>query len=105
MSIYTAYTAMGAVTGDGDTRHQGDLILVNPKPETKKPPFFKVVLLNDDFTPMEFVVQVLREVFHKMQEEAQNIMLEVRAGLPPSRFRPGSPRAAGPPLRAPRPPA
>ena len=48
--------------------------------EVKKvepPPLYKVVLLNDDFTPMEFVVMVIQEFFHKDQETATRIMLQV----------------------------
>ena len=48
--------------------------------EAKKvepPPLYKVVLLNDDFTPMEFVVMVIQEFFHKDQETATRIMLQV----------------------------
>jgi ATP-dependent Clp protease adaptor protein ClpS len=42
-----------------------------------RPPMFRVVMLNDDYTPMEFVVLVLMEVFHKSQSDAARIMLEV----------------------------
>lgn len=41
------------------------------------PPMYQVVLLNDDYTPMEFVVHVLRQVFHKTTPEAERIMLKV----------------------------
>ncbi len=44
---------------------------------TKPPPMFKVLLLNDDFTPMEFVVTVLERFFGKTREQATNIMLKV----------------------------
>ena len=47
------------------------------KPKTKKPPLYKVIMLNDDYTPMEFVVLVLQEFFRKTQEEATEIMLHV----------------------------
>jgi ATP-dependent Clp protease adaptor protein ClpS len=47
------------------------------KEETKVPPMYKVVLLNDDFTPMEFVVAVLKKYFNKSQEAATEIMLRV----------------------------
>ncbi len=47
------------------------------KPELKKPPMYKVVLLNDDYTPMEFVVQVLEMFFHMNREKATQIMLAV----------------------------
>ena len=52
-------------------------ILIDSKIETKKPSMFKVVLLNDDYTPMEFVVYVLEKFFNKNQEEATQIMLHV----------------------------
>jgi ATP-dependent Clp protease adaptor protein ClpS len=45
--------------------------------KTAKPPLFKVILLNDDYTPMEFVVEVLKAVFHKPHAEATRIMLHV----------------------------
>lgn len=52
-------------------------IAVKAKPKTKKPSLYKVMLLNDDYTPMEFVVQVLEQFFNKSQEEATRIMLHV----------------------------
>jgi len=45
----------------------GGLALQESKPELKKPPLFKVVLMNDDYTPMEFVVEVLESVFRNEQ--------------------------------------
>jgi ATP-dependent Clp protease adaptor protein ClpS len=45
--------------------------------KTKRPPLYKVILLNDDYTPMEFVVDVLKVVFHKPHAEATRIMLYV----------------------------
>jgi ATP-dependent Clp protease adaptor protein ClpS len=50
---------------------------VRPETRTKKPPMYKVILLNDDYTPMEFVVQILMVVFHKDHAEATRIMLHV----------------------------
>ena len=47
------------------------------KPKTKKPPMFDVVLLNDDFTPMDFVVYVLKEIFNYTNQQANEIMLKV----------------------------
>lgn len=44
---------------------------------TKRPSLYKVLLLNDDYTPMEFVVHLLREVFHRSEQEAVQIMLKV----------------------------
>ena len=45
------------------------------KPKTKQPPLHKVILLNDDYTPREFVVVVLRTVFHTTDDQAYGIML------------------------------
>ena len=55
---------------------------VKERPQTKKqePPVFKVVLLNDDYTTMEFVVSVLESVFQKSPAEAYRIMMQVHVG-------------------------
>ena len=47
------------------------------KPKTKKPPMFDVILLNDDFTPMDFVVHVLKEIFNHTDQVANEIMLKI----------------------------
>lgn len=63
---------------------EGEVLTAQPNVRTARPPFYKVVLLNDDFTPMEFVVKVLENIFHKDANEAVRIMLEVHnkgAGL------------------------
>ncbi|OHC80278.1 MAG: ATP-dependent Clp protease adaptor ClpS [Rhodospirillales bacterium RIFCSPLOWO2_12_FULL_67_15] len=52
-------------------------IAVKTRPKTKKPSLYKVLLLNDDYTPMEFVVHVLERLFGKSHEEAIRIMLHV----------------------------
>jgi ATP-dependent Clp protease adaptor protein ClpS len=52
-------------------------ISIKPKPSTQKPSMYKVLLLNDDYTPMEFVVQILETFFNKSREEATRIMLHV----------------------------
>jgi len=55
-----------------------DTLLLEPtKPKLKKPPLYKVILLNDDFTPMEFVVHVLEAIFGHNRESATRIMLNV----------------------------
>ena len=61
---------------DGETRRQTGIVTA-VKPKTKKPSMYKVLLLNDDYTPMEFVVVVLMRFFSKSQEEATQIMLHV----------------------------
>ena len=55
----------------------GDEVLEKPKEKTKRPEMFKVVLLNDDYTTMEFVVMVLQQVFNKPEPEAYRIMMKV----------------------------
>jgi ATP-dependent Clp protease adaptor protein ClpS len=67
---------------DGPRRDNGDGesktgIVTKTRPKTKKPNLYKVLLLNDDFTPMEFVVLVLQRFFNKGQEDATRIMLHV----------------------------
>ncbi|MGD1990700.1 MAG: ATP-dependent Clp protease adapter ClpS [Chromatiales bacterium] len=54
-----------------------DLATLEAKPKLKKPPLYKVILLNDDFTPMDFVVDVLQRFFRMDQEKATQIMLHV----------------------------
>jgi ATP-dependent Clp protease adaptor protein ClpS len=59
-------------------RNVGDELLVQEsKPKLKRPPLYKVILLNDDFTPMEFVVDVLMNFFGMNEEKATQIMLHV----------------------------
>lgn len=64
-----------ANTGGGDDSRTG--IVTKTRPKTKKPSLYKVLLLNDDYTPMEFVVIVLQKYFGKSREEAERIMLHV----------------------------
>jgi ATP-dependent Clp protease adaptor protein ClpS len=52
-------------------------VISETKPKTKKPSMYSVLLLNDDYTPMEFVIIVLTKIFNKKQEEATQIMLHV----------------------------
>ncbi len=54
-----------------------DLALEEVRTEIKPPPMYKVVLLNDDFTPMEFVVDVIQTFFHLGHDRATQIMLHV----------------------------
>lgn len=54
-----------------------EIAVKEAKPRLKRPPLFKVLILNDDYTPMEFVVQVLEQFFHMSQEKATEIMLHV----------------------------
>ncbi len=64
--------------GDGEGEGEGKTgIVTKTRPKTKKPSLYKVLLLNDDYTPMEFVVVVLRKYFNKGPDEATRIMLHV----------------------------
>lgn len=59
------------------TRRQADSLLEAERVTAKPPPLFKVLLLNDDYTPMDFVVYVLQRFFGKNLEQATVIMLKV----------------------------
>jgi ATP-dependent Clp protease adaptor protein ClpS len=63
--------------GDSGDRGIGTGIVTKTRPKTKKPSLYKVLILNDDYTPMEFVVHVLERFFAKPREEAVQIMLHV----------------------------
>ena len=82
----TNNTSMGGVRGlsmSGDKNgSRGDDegktgLVTKTRPKTKKPSLYKVLLLNDDYTPMEFVIHVLERYFNKGREEATRIMLHV----------------------------
>src|SRR5476649_2189559 len=68
-------------TMNGDDKRSDDGqqigVVVKTKPKTKKPSMYKVLLLNDDYTPMEFVVHILEKIFNKNREQAVEIMLHV----------------------------
>ena len=56
----------------------GDTILASKsQSKTEKPPLYKILLLNDDFTPMEFVASIIQKVFNKTQDDATRIMLQI----------------------------
>ena len=64
--------------GDDHSRPERQTgLLLKPRPKTAKPSMYKVLLLNDDYTPMEFVVHVLEKFFNKNRQEATDIMLHV----------------------------
>ena len=73
--------------GDDDRKRRGDpgapggtpgsAVITKTKPQTKRPNMYRVLLLNDDYTPMEFVVLVLERFFNKDREAATRIMLHV----------------------------
>jgi ATP-dependent Clp protease adaptor protein ClpS len=63
-------------------QHKDDSVLEAKKAKVKLPPMYKVMLLNDDYTPMEFVVLVLQKFFSMTRERATQVMLKVhREGM------------------------
>lgn len=61
----------------GDQPEEKTGILLKTRPRSKKPSMYKVLLLNDDYTPMEFVVHVVERFFNKNRQEATDVMLHV----------------------------
>ena len=62
---------------DIDKYRRLDVAVEEAQPEVERPPLYRVVLLNDDFTPMEFVVDVLESIFGMQRTRATQVMLEV----------------------------
>ena len=62
---------------DERTQQGHGLVVEEAQPRTKRPPLYQVVLLNDDYTPMEFVVDVLEHIFAMDRTRATRVMLEV----------------------------
>ncbi len=60
-----------------ESQHDRGIALEEARPEVKRPPMYKVVLLNDDFTPMDFVVDVIQTFFALGHDRATQIMLHV----------------------------
>ena len=60
-----------------DMDQDGGLLTETSKPELKRPPMYKVILMNDDYTPMEFVIHILENFFSMEREKATQIMLKV----------------------------
>ena len=62
---------------DNDSVDGFDLAVEEARPKLKEPPLYRVVLINDDYTPMEFVVDILESVFGMERTRATQVMLEV----------------------------
>jgi ATP-dependent Clp protease adaptor protein ClpS len=58
-------------------QHEDDIVVEESRPKQKKPRMFQAVLLNDDYTPMEFVVELIEQFFYKSRENATQIMLKI----------------------------
>lgn len=61
----------------GSNEFDGNLAVLEAKPKLKRPPMYKVLMLNDDYTPMDFVVEILERFFAMSREKATKIMLTV----------------------------
>lgn len=64
-------------SGSGSGPGSGTATITKPKSQTKTPSLYRVILMNDDFTPMDFVIHVIQKFFNKDMEEATRIMLQV----------------------------
>ncbi len=73
----TGFIAACPIFFGGMAQHKDDTILGAQRSKLKPPPMFKVMLLNDDYTPMEFVVIVLQKFFSMTRERATQVMLKV----------------------------
>ena len=73
LPLWASDDKRGGGTDNGTTTG----VVVKARPKTRKPAMYKVLMLNDDYTPMEFVVHVLERFFQKTREEATRIMLHV----------------------------
>lgn len=77
------FSAAGGDKRDDDRRGGADDddgqvgVVTQTRPKTKKPSLYRVLMLNDDYTPMEFVVHVLQRIFNKSQDDSVKVMLHV----------------------------
>ncbi len=65
---------------EGDDQHEaggGTVVVSRPRLRTKEPALYRVLLHNDDFTPMDFVVEIIQSIFNKDRQKATQIMLDV----------------------------
>ena len=68
---------MSSEREDGQEKSGHSLVVEEAQPRLKKPPLYQVLLINDDYTPMEFVVDVLQRIFGLDRPKATRVMLEV----------------------------
>ncbi len=58
-------------------QHDNGVVVQEAKPKLEQPPLYKIILINDDYTPMEFVVDVLETFFNMTREQSVQVMLQV----------------------------
>ncbi|KAF0139760.1 MAG: ATP-dependent Clp protease adaptor protein ClpS [Rhodospirillaceae bacterium] len=68
---------VGIMSDNNNDEDTNTSVAIKNRPKSRKPAMYKVLMLNDDYTPMEFVVHVLEHIFNKTHEEATRIMLNV----------------------------
>ncbi|MFK7794450.1 MAG: ATP-dependent Clp protease adapter ClpS [Gammaproteobacteria bacterium] len=67
------------MSSDNEYQNDDGLAVEEDRPKVKQPPMYQVVLLNDDYTPMEFVVHILESFFNMGREQATRVMLNVHS--------------------------
>jgi ATP-dependent Clp protease adaptor protein ClpS len=72
-----AYTMQAERERDGGSGGRGTSVITRVQPKVKKPSLYRVLLINDDYTPMEFVIHILERFFQKDRDAATRIMLQV----------------------------
>jgi ATP-dependent Clp protease adaptor protein ClpS len=77
VALYRTFERTRRAMSEEHTQQGHGLIVEEARPQTKRPPLYQVVLLNDDYTPMEFVVDVLEHIFGLDRTSATRVMLEV----------------------------
>ncbi len=60
-----------------DKEYDDALVVEEVRPKLKRPPLYKVILLNDDFTPMDFVIEILMDFFAMPEQKATQVMLQI----------------------------
>jgi len=75
--IYLTLIYIGNMSDEHQFDDDQGLAVEEARPKLKRPPMYKVILLNDDYTPMEFVVQILETFFTMDREKATRVMLNV----------------------------
>ena len=77
MSDETGTLRVGPAESPSDPDRHGDMAVEEAKPKLKPPSMYKVLMLNDDYTPMDFVVEILEDFFNLGREQATRVMLTV----------------------------
>lgn len=84
MTEHQTSSSRDSQNNDSDSVFPGSELAIKTRIQTQRPSQYKVYILNDDFTPMDFVVEILETIFNKPRDEAERIMLHVHrkgAGL------------------------